>query len=121
MLRRFPALENLGGFLPIEICLTGTAKGRASNDLYSTAGKTATSYIPDPTQWDLVEVKKKGNVAGFIGFAPVKNPLLGVYFGILDPEDGSKTGAHGSAHAAPVFKRIIEEVLQHLKVAPERT
>lgn len=88
----------------------GTAAGRANSDLVSTAGKTATSYIPDLTQWDLVEGKKNANLAGFIGFAPVEAPKIEVYVAILDPAD--KTGAHGSTHAAPVFKRITEEVIR---------
>lgn len=103
-----------------QVVLKGTGKNQASSQLYSTAGKTATSYIPDLTKWELVEGKKKGNFAGFIGFAPVKKPEIEVYVGILDPDDGDKSGAHGSAHAAPVFKRIIEETLQHMKIAPDR-
>lgn len=102
------------------VVLKGTGKNHASSKLYSTAGKTATSYIPDLTQWELVEGKKKGNFAGFLGFAPVDKPQVEVYVGILDPDDGDKSGAHGSAHAAPVFKRIIEETLQHMKVAPDK-
>jgi hypothetical protein len=87
----------------------------AQSSLYSMAGKTATSYIPDLTKWDLVERRKKGNYAAFIGFAPVKDPKVEVYIGIHDPNtDG--TGAHGGAHAAPVFKRIVEDVLKHLNV-----
>lgn len=102
-----------------QVVLKGTAKGSASSTRYSTAGKTATSHIPDLTQWELVEGKKKGNFAGFVGFAPVKSPRIEVYVGILDPNSADSSGAHGSAHAAPVFKRIIEEVLDHLKVAPD--
>jgi beta-lactamase regulating signal transducer with metallopeptidase domain len=104
-----------------QVVLKGTGKGQASSALYSTAGKTATSYIPDLTQWELVEGKKKGNFAGFLGFAPVKNPRIEVYVGILDPNDGDKSGAHGSVHAGPTFKRIVEEVLQKLNVAPDQT
>ncbi len=103
-----------------QVVLKGTGKGRASSDIYSTAGKTATSYIPDLKQWNLVEGKKKGNFAGFIGFAPVKNPRVEVYVGIIDFK-GDENGAHGSAHAGPVFKRIVEEVLQSMKVAPDKT
>ena len=81
---------------------------------YTTAGKTATSYIPDLTQWDLVEGKNKGNLAGFVGFAPVGEPKAAVYVAVMDPSD--PTGAHGSVHAAPVFRRIIEEVLELWKI-----
>jgi len=94
-----------------QVVIKGTGKGHASSDLYSTAGKTATSYIPDLTKWELVEGKKKGNFAGFIGFAPVTNPKVEVYVGVRDPQQDKKGGAHGSTDAAPVFKRIVEDVL----------
>lgn len=115
-----PASADITREILRQVVLKGTAKGRVSSELYSTAGKTATSYIPDLTQWTLVEGEKKGNFAGFIGFAPVKSPRIEVYVGILDPDDGTKSGAHGSAHAAPVFTKIIEEVLLHMNVAPDK-
>lgn len=97
-----------------QVVLKGTGKP-AQSSLYSTAGKTATSYIPDLTKWNLIEGRKQGNYAAFIGFAPVKEPRVEVYVGIQDPNtDG--TGAHGGEHAAPVFKRIVEEVLRHMNV-----
>jgi beta-lactamase regulating signal transducer with metallopeptidase domain len=97
-----------------QVVLKGTGKP-AQSSLYSMAGKTATSYVPDLTKWNLVEGRKKGNYAAFIGFAPVKDPKVEVYVGIHEPNtDG--TGAHGGEHAAPVFKRIAEEVLKHMNV-----
>ncbi|MBK7890682.1 MAG: hypothetical protein IPJ84_07505 [Bdellovibrionales bacterium] len=102
-----------------QVVLKGTGKP-AQSSLYSMAGKTATSYIPDLTKWNLVEGRKKGNYAAFIGFAPVKDPKVEVYVGLHDPNtDG--TGAHGGAHAAPVFKRIAEEVLKHMNVPVEKS
>lgn len=120
VLRRVVSAESAEKMKEIlrQVVLKGTGKGKASSDRYSTAGKTATSYIPDLTKWDLMEGKKKGNFAGFIGFAPVKDPRVEVYVGILDPNDG--TGAHGSTHAAPVFRRIAEDVLDHLKVPSDK-
>lgn len=98
-----------------QVVLKGTGKP-AQSHLYSMAGKTATSYIPDLRKWELVEGREKGNYAAFIGFAPVKEPRIEVYVGIQDPNtDG--TGAHGGAHAAPVFKRIVEDVLKHMNVS----
>ncbi len=101
-----------------QVVLKGTGKRGAQSHLYSTAGKTASSYVPDLTKWDLVEGRKRGNFAGFIGFAPVNDPRIEVYVGIHDPS--SRDGAHGGTHAAPVFRRIIEDVLVHLKVAPDK-
>lgn len=101
-----------------QVVLKGTGKP-AQSSLYSMAGKTATSFVPDLRQWNLVEGRKQGNYAAFIGFAPVKEPKVEVYVGIHDPNtDGS--GAHGGAHAAPVFKRIVEEVLKHMNVPEEK-
>lgn len=102
-----------------QVVLKGTGKN-AISDLYTTAGKTATSYIPDQTKWALIDGKKDGNFAGFVGFAPVKNPRVEVYVGIFDP-DTNTGGAHGGEHAAPVFKVITENVLKHMKVAPDKS
>ncbi len=102
-----------------QVVLTGTGRGRAASKYYSTAGKTATSYFPDLTQWELVARQKKGNLAGFIGFAPMNDPKVEVYVGINNPKTDKKGGAHGSMHAAPVFNQITEEVLKHMNVAPD--
>jgi hypothetical protein len=102
-----------------QVVLKGTAKGHANSELYSTAGKTATAYTPDLTQWDLVEGKKKGNFAGFIGFAPVKEPRVEVFVGIRDPHTDQKP-ASGGTDAAPVFKQITESVLKYMNVAPDK-
>lgn len=102
-----------------QVVLKGTGKPALSGK-YSTAGKTATSYIPDLTKWELIEGRKKGNFAGFIGFAPVKDPKIEIYVGLHDPNtDGS--GAHGGAHAAPVFKQIAEQVLSHMNVPSDKS
>jgi len=102
-----------------QVVLRGTGKP-ARSERWVMAGKTATSYIPDLTEWDLVKRQKNANFAGFIGFAPAKNPKVEVYVGIYDPNT-DRTGAHGGAHAAPVFKRITEEVLAHMKVPEDKT
>lgn len=101
-----------------QVVLKGTGQPAIST-IYSTAGKTATAYIPDQKEWALVQGKKHGNFAGFVGFAPVKNPRVEVYVGIFDPNTNTG-GAHGGEHAAPVFKVIAENVLKHMKVAPDR-
>lgn len=82
--------------------------------LYSQAGKTATSHYPRSMPYD----PNDGNFAGFIGFAPVKDPRVEIYVGIRDPE--SKSGAHGGGHAAPVFRELAEEILKFMKVAPDK-
>jgi len=96
---------------------TGTP---ADSSRYTTAGKTATSYVADLPESILAKGRKKGNFAAFIGFAPLNDPKLEVYVGILDPQTDKKGGAHGGENAAPVFKRIIEDVLAHMNVPPDR-
>lgn len=98
--------------------LQGTGKKALSNR-YSTAGKTASALMNDFMNIEWYGTKKAANYAGFIGFAPVNKPAIEVYVGIINPNtDG--TGAHGGGHAAPVFKEVIENVLAHLKVAPDK-
>lgn len=105
-----------------EVVLSGTGKRNASSYLYSTAGKTASSYSPDESWLETSRGTRRSNMAGFIGFAPVEKPRVEVFVAIRDPkvsvDPGS--GAHGAEHAAPVFKQITEAVLQHLNVAPDR-
>jgi hypothetical protein len=95
----------------------------------SVDGATASSRrIKDPkkyptldlTEWELVKGRKKGNFGAFIGFAPVKDPKIEVYVDIHDPQTDKKGGAHGGENAAPVFKRIVEDVLAQMKIAPDK-
>ncbi len=104
-----------------QVVLQGTAKGkdRADSALYTTAGKTASSYDPDLTEWDLEHGLKKSNFASSIGFAPVSKPQIEIYVGLNEPKT-DKSGSHGGSHAAPVFRKLAEEVLQHMKVAPDK-
>jgi beta-lactamase regulating signal transducer with metallopeptidase domain len=100
------------------VVMKGTGR-RAKSDLYTTAGKTATSRFNDVVNSDNYGGKDLSNYAGFIGFAPVSHPQIEVYVGIINPNtDGS--GAHGGEHAAPVFKEVIENILTHLKVTPDK-
>lgn len=97
----------------------GTGKGHAQSSLYTTAGKTATSYSIGLMDWEVMGGPQKADFAGFIGFAPVKVPKVEVFVGIRDPHTDD-TGAHGSAHAAPVFRDITEAVLKKMGVAPDQ-
>jgi beta-lactamase regulating signal transducer with metallopeptidase domain len=97
--------------------LNGTGV-QAQSKIYSTAGKTASAYYEGMMQWNN-SGPQKANFASFIGFAPVSHPKIEVYVGIKDPK--SSTGAHGNAHAGPVFRRVVEDVLAHLNVPPDHT
>lgn len=94
----------------------GTGKN-ADSDLYTTAGKTASTRLNEFRQMDWKV--KQANYAGFIGFAPVSKPKIEVFVGLMNADtDGS--GSHGGEHAAPVFKEVIENVLTHFKVSPDK-
>ena len=104
-----------------EVVLSGTGRTNAASYLYTTAGKTASFFSPDDDWLESSRGTRKANMAGFIGFAPVNNPRVEIYVGIRDPKISisHNGGAHGSEHAAPVFKQIAEAVLQEMKVAPD--
>lgn len=73
------------------------------------AGKTGTAYSP----W-LVGAEtssKESQIAHFVGFGPLESPKYVVYVGIQDPKNEKNHRAHGSSHAAPVFRDLIEALL----------
>jgi cell division protein FtsI (penicillin-binding protein 3) len=87
----------------------GTTGGRAILEGYSSAGKTGTAQKVDPATGAYSKTKYIGS---FAGFAPVNNPQIVVAV-ILD----SAVGLHqGGQVAAPVFKRISQQVLEYLHV-----
>jgi cell division protein FtsI (penicillin-binding protein 3) len=86
----------------------GTGR-RAILEGYSSAGKTGTGQKVDPATGAYSKTKYIGS---FAGFAPVNNPQIVVAV-ILD----SAVGPHqGGQVAAPVFKRISQQVLEYLHV-----
>jgi cell division protein FtsI (penicillin-binding protein 3) len=97
----------------------GTTGGRAILQGYSSAGKTGTGQKVDPATGAYSKTKYVGS---FAGFAPVNNPQVVVVV-ILD----SAVGLHqGGQVAAPVFRRVTQQVLEYLHVphdlplAPQR-
>lgn len=95
----------------------GTGKP-AESRLYTTAGKTGTAYTPGAPEHDTLGGERA--IASFAGFAPVGNPRIALYVGIIDPTNSKDHQPHGSEHAAPVFREITERVLQHFNVAPDK-
>ena len=84
----------------------GTGR-RAILEGYSSAGKTGTGQKVDPATGAYSKTKYVGS---FGGFAPVNNPQIVVAV-ILD----SAVGPHqGGQVAAPVFRRIAQQVLEYL-------
>ena len=91
-----------------KVVLEGTGR-KASLEGYSAAGKTGTAQKVDPAMGAYSKTKYIGS---FAGFAPVNNPQIVVAV-ILD----SAVGLHqGGQVAAPVFRRITQQVLEYMHV-----
>ncbi len=90
----------------------------AQSQVYTTAGKTGTAYTPGAPGHRTLGGER--SIASFAGFAPVENPRLAVYVGIIEPTNRKNRQPMGSEHAAPVFREVIERVLQQQGVAPDK-
>jgi len=89
-----------------KVVLEGTGR-KAILEGYTSAGKTGTGQKVDPATGAYSKTKY---IASFAGFAPLNNPQIVVAV-ILD----SAVGPHqGGQVAAPVFRRIAQQVLEHL-------
>ncbi len=90
------------------VVLTGTGT-KAQLDGYTAAGKTGTAQKIDPATGRYSATQL---IASFVGFAPINNPAVTILVQLDSP-----VGAHeGGSVAAPVFKRIAEQVLPYLSV-----
>ncbi|MBL0716085.1 MAG: penicillin-binding protein 2, partial [Desulfosarcina sp.] len=88
---------------------TGT---QAALEGYTAGGKTGTAQKIGPSG----TYAKKLYVSSFAGFAPLENPRLAILVVVDEPQDGH----YGGVVAAPVFRRIAQEVLGYLNVRPSR-
>jgi len=90
------------------VVLEGTGR-RARLDGHTAAGKTGTAQKLDPATG---RYSRTQLIASFVGFAPVNNPAVTILVQLDSP-----VGPHdGGAVAAPVFKRVAEQVLAYLNV-----
>jgi cell division protein FtsI (penicillin-binding protein 3) len=90
------------------VVLYGTGK-KARLEGYTAAGKTGTAqkYDPETGRYSTHDL-----IASFVGFAPISTPAVTIYVQLDSP-----AGAHeGGQVAAPVFKKIAQEVLAYLDV-----
>ena len=88
------------------VILTGTGK-LARLDGWTAAGKTGSAQKIDPVTGRYSPTQL---IASFTGFAPINNPAVTVLVSLDSP-----VGLHeGGQVAAPVFKRIAEQVLTYL-------
>jgi len=91
-----------------KVVLEGTGR-KAVLEGYTSAGKTGTAQKVDPATGAYSKTKYVGS---FAGFAPLNNPQVVVAV-ILD----SAVGLHqGGQVAAPVFHRIMQQVLESMHV-----
>ena len=91
-----------------EVVLLGTGAA-ARPEGYTAAGKTGTAQKIDPATG---AYSRTNYVASFLGFAPADSPQ----FTILVVLDSPRGRYHGSDVAAPVFKRIAEQILAYRNV-----
>ena len=98
-----------------KILQTVTTKGgtgvNAALDRYSVGGKTGTARKLDENG----EYSESRHVASFVGFTPVDKPEIAMLV-IIDEPKGTY---YGGIVAAPVFKKIAQQTLNYLNVAPE--
>ena len=88
------------------VVLTGTGK-LAHLDGWTAAGKTGSAQKFDS---DVGRYSPTQLIASFTGFAPISNPAITVLVSLDSP-----VGQHeGGQVAAPVFKRVAEQVLAYL-------
>lgn len=85
-------------------CLTGAVREGTGQQAWieerGTAGKTGTA-----------QANKTGRViAWFAGITPVQNPRLAIAVMVEEKISGSSKGLRGGEEAAPVFKKIAEEI-----------
>jgi cell division protein FtsI (penicillin-binding protein 3) len=86
---------------------TGTS---AQVDGFTVAGKTGTAQKLVDHRYSRSEYN-----ASFVGFVPSRKPMLTIIVVIDSPH---ARGYYGGTVAAPIFRRIAEESLRHLGVAP---
>ncbi len=91
------------------VVLNGTGK-LAHLDGWTAAGKTGSAQKIDPNTGRYSPTQL---IASFTGFAPINNPAVTILVSLDSP-----VGPHeGGMVAAPVFKRIAEQVLPYMDVA----
>jgi cell division protein FtsI (penicillin-binding protein 3) len=94
-----------------DVVTDGTAR-TSQLEGYRAAGKTGTAQKVDP---ETRRYSHSKYVASFAGFAPVSNPRLAIVVVVDEP----RGLYYGGEVAAPVFKRIAEQVLRLKSVVPD--
>lgn len=92
-----------------KVVTAGTGSG-AKVEGYRVAGKTGTAQKPKPG----VGYASGAYIGSFMGYVPSRNPQLAIIVAVDEPQGD----IYGGTVAAPVFSRIAEYSLRHLKIAP---
>lgn len=83
-------------------------------DGYHVAGKTGTAQVVGNNG----KYKENKYIYSFIGFAPKDDPRFLVYV-VVDQPDVPDSNFGGRDVAAPIFKHVMQNSLQYLKVSPD--
>jgi cell division protein FtsI/penicillin-binding protein 2 len=105
------AAKETVGALKTVVRTDGTAV-KAQLEHFTVAGKTGTAEKPGKGGYT------DEYVASFIGFFPADAPEVCISI-MLDEPDAAK-GYYGGQIAAPVFRRVAEQVANYLKIRPDR-
>lgn len=79
---------------------------------YNVAGKTGTTLVSIPTGYDI-----DSTIASFAGFIPYEDPRVSVLVKIDQPSGGLNLGGQV---AAPVFSDLAAQLMDYLRVPPNR-
>ncbi|RLA81038.1 MAG: hypothetical protein DRG33_01270, partial [Deltaproteobacteria bacterium] len=79
---------------------------------YCVAGKTGTSQKFDPLTRTY---SRERFVASFVGFLPADSPRAVILIMVDEPQRGT----HGGTVAAPIFRKVAEELVRYWGIPPE--
>ncbi len=96
----------------LEGVVTHGTGSKAAVPGYRVAGKTGTAQKIDPKTG---AYSSNLSVGSFVGYVPAEDPRLAIVVVIDEPQ----TEAWGGVVAAPVFRRVAEQALQHLGISSQ--
>jgi len=96
----------------LEGVVTHGTGSKAAVPGYRVAGKTGTAQKIDPKTG---AYSSNLSVGSFVGYVPADDPRLAIVVVIDEPQ----TEAWGGVVAAPVFRRVAEQALQHLGISSQ--
>jgi len=96
----------------LEGVVTHGTGSKAAVPGYRVAGKTGTAQKIDPKTG---AYSSNLSVGSFVGYVPADDPRLAIVVVIDEPQ----TEAWGGVVAAPVFRRVSEQALQHLGISSQ--